>query len=173
MLSKIKPQWLALCGIMLVPSAYAVDLVGVHDLALKNDPRLRAAEYRREATGENKTQAWSNFLPTLELNGSVSRGGAKTDIAGARVSDNDTDNESYGVSLIQSLYRQANYEVLDISRAQITQADADYEISFQGFLVRVADSYFIVLTLSDQKSLAIIIAIAQPAAPDSNTHNFE
>ena len=55
MLSKSKPWLMACCGLMVAPGAFAVDLVGVHDLALKNDPRLRAAEYRREATAENKT----------------------------------------------------------------------------------------------------------------------
>ena len=43
--------------------ALAVDLVGVHDLAVKNDPILQAAGFRREATDENERQAWANLLP--------------------------------------------------------------------------------------------------------------
>jgi len=139
---------------MFAPGVFAVDLVGVHDLALKNDPRLRAAEFRREAAGENKTQAWANLLPNLSASGAMTRGNTETSIAGTKISDTDTDNENYGLSLRQSLYRQANYETLDIARAQITQADAVYQIAFEDFLVRVASSYFEVLTLTDGVTFA-------------------
>jgi len=160
MLNKCKPWWLACLGLVASPAAFAVDLVGVHDLALKYDPRLRAAEYRREAVGENKTQAWSNMLPNIGVSGAMTRGGTQTSIAGTEVSDTDTDNERYGIDLIQSLYRQANYEALDVARGQISQADAVYQIEFQDFLVRVAERYFVVLTLTD----GVIFAEAEEKA---------
>lgn len=154
MLIKSKPWWFACCALIAAQDVFAVDLVGVHDLALKNDPRLRAAEFRREAAGEAKTQAWANLLPSLTGSGAITRGGTKTSIAGTQISDVDTDNESYGLSLRQSLYRQANYETLDISRAQISQAEAVYQVAFEDFLVRVAVSYFEVLTLTDGVTFA-------------------
>lgn len=160
MLIKPKPWWLAFCGLISAPGAFAVDLVGVHDLALKNDPRLRAAEYRREASGEYKTQAWANLLPQLGATGSMTRGKTKTSISGTRISNVDVDNESYGLTLRQSLYRQANYETLDVSRAQISQAEAVYQVAFEDFLVRVASSYFEVLTLTD----GVIFAEAEEKA---------
>jgi len=52
------------------------------------------------------------------------------------------------------LYRQANYEQLDVARGQITQADAIYEIAFQDFLLRVSQGYFLVLTLMDGVTFA-------------------
>lgn len=159
-----KQGWLALsCALVMAPTAspvFGVDLVGVHDLALKNDPRLRAAAYRRDATGENKTQAWSNLLPDLSASGTWTRGDSQTSIAGTEISDTDTDNESYAVILRQSLYRQANYESLDIARAQISQADAVYHLEFQNFLLRVAEAYFTVLTLTD----GVIFAEAEEKA---------
>jgi len=165
MLNKSKLLWLACCGLMMASSAHAVDLVGVHDLALKNDPQLRAAEFRREAAGENKTQAWANMLPNISANGNMTRGKAKTTIAESPYnerfsSDTDTDTENYGILLRQSLYRQANYETLDLSRAQISQAEEVYRIAFENFLVRVASSYFQVLTLSD----GVIFAEAEEKA---------
>ena len=160
MSSILKQGWIALgCALMAQPVA-AVDLVGVHDLALRNDPRLRAAEYRREATGENQTQAWANLLPDLSATGSMTRGGTQTSVGGTVVSDTDTDNESYRIELRQSLYRQANYENLDIARAQISQAEAQYQIAFQDFLLRVAENYFRVLTLAD----GVIFAEAEEKA---------
>lgn len=139
---------------------FAVDLVGVHDLAAKNDPALQAAAYRRDATGENKRQAWSNLLPNLSGAASWNRGDSNTSIAGTKVDDSDTRNNSWGLNLRQSLYAQSNYEQLDIARGQVSQADAVYNIAYQDFLVRVAGFYFAVLTAQD----GVIFAEAEEKA---------
>jgi len=139
---------------------FAVDLVGVHDLAVKNDPQLQAAAYRRDATGENERQAWSNLLPTIGGTASMNRGSSETSIAGTSVDDSDTSNESYGLNLRQSLYAQSNYENLDIARGQVSQAEALYNLAYQGFLVRVAGGYFNVLTAQD----GVIFAEAEEKA---------
>lgn len=151
---KLKPLWIICAGLLASPAAMAVDLVGVHDLALKNDPRLQAAEYRRQATGENRILARANLLPQLDAGASWSRGNTATRISGNKISDEDTENRRYDVTLLQSLYRQENYERLDIARGQITQADAIYEIAFQDFLLRVSEGYFLVLTLIDGVTFA-------------------
>ena len=57
---------LLIAAVFLVSTpVFAVDLVGIHDLAIKNDPQLQAAGYRKDATGENTRQAWSNLLSTI------------------------------------------------------------------------------------------------------------
>ncbi len=159
MTTKFKPVGVLATGmcyltLMISPAVLAVDLIGVHDLAIKSDPVLRAAEYRRDAAGENKKQAWSGLLPQLDLSGSMTRGESETSIAGATVSDVDVDNENYRLELRQALYNQANYEQLDIARGQISEADAVYQTAFQDFLLRVADSYFLVLTNIDTVTFA-------------------
>lgn len=152
---KLKPICLAAAGLLLCAPAWAVDLVGVYELAARNDPRLRAAEYRREATGENKAIARANLLPQIGVGGTWNRGTSETDIPGfERTIDSDIDTDNYRAELRQSLYRQANYESLDVARGQITQADAVYEIAYQDFLLRVAESYFTVLTLTDGVTFA-------------------
>jgi outer membrane protein len=135
-------------------ASFAVDLVGIHDLALKSDPSLRAAEYRRQATGENKRQAWANLLPDISAGAGLVRGDSKTTLAGEVLSDDDKDTFRYNLTLVQSLYRQSNYERLDIARGQITQAEAIYSVAFQSFLLRVADGYFLVLTNIDGVTFA-------------------
>ena len=98
-------------AILLISSpVFAVDLVGVHDLAAKSDPALQAAAFRRDATGENERQAWSNLLPTLSGSAGMNRGGSETSINGTKVDDSDSDTESWGLNLRQSLYAQSNYE---------------------------------------------------------------
>jgi len=150
----IKLLCLVGAGFLVATPALAVDLVGVHDLAAKNDPRLKAAEARREATGENRNIARANLLPQIGVGASWTRGNSKTKVPGLDIPDSDIDNTSYGADLRQSLYRQANYESLDIARGQISQADALYELAYQDFLLRVSERYFLVLTLTDGVTFA-------------------
>lgn len=153
---KLKTLWVIFTATLASPAAMAVDLVGVHDLALKSDPQLQAAEYRRQATAENKTQAWANLLPQLGAGANWNKGSSKTTFGEPELDDVEQNNETrnYEVSLQQSLYRQANYEQLDVARGQITQADAIYQIAFQDFLLRVSEGYFLVLTLIDGVTFA-------------------
>ena len=157
---KLKPVYFVTAGLLLCSPAWAVDLVGVYELALKSDPRLRAAEFRREATGENKAIARANLLPQIGVGGTWSRGDSETDFPNPfpppnrRVVESDIDTDGYGAELRQSLYRQANYEALDLARGQISQAEAVYQIAFQDFLLRVSENYFLVLTLTDGVTFA-------------------
>ena len=154
-------QRLLMAALFLVASpALAVDLVGIHDLAIKNDPQLQAAAYRRDAAGESERQAWANLLPTISGSAAINRGSSETSIAGRLVDDSDTDNESYRLDLRQSLYAQSNYENLDIARGQESQAEAIYNLAYQAFLVRVAGGYFGVLTAQD----GVIFAEAEEKA---------
>ena len=148
---------------------FAVDLVGIHDLAIKNDPQLQAAGYRKDATGENTRQAWSNLLPTLSGGATRNWGDSKTKVGAFSIpegdipsfkTESDIDTQSYRVDLRQSLYAQSNYENLDIARGQVSQADATYNIAYQDFLVRVAGGYFSVLTAQD----GVIFAEAEEKA---------
>jgi outer membrane protein len=163
---KLKPIRLAATFLLCAPAlfsapAWAVDLVGVHDLAAQNDPRLKAAVARRDATGENRAIARANLLPQIGAGGAWSRGDSETDIPGfEQTIESDIDTDNYRLELRQSLYRQANYEALDIARGQISQADALYEIAYQDFLLRVSESYFLVLTLTD----GVIFAEAEEKA---------
>lgn len=141
---------IAIAGFATAAPALAVDLVGVHDLALKNDPVLQAASYRRDATGENERQAWANLLPSLGGSAGMTRGDSETSIAGDKVADTDVDNESWGLNLQQVLYDQSNYELLDVARGQVSQSEAIYQQTYQNFLLRVSQAYFDVLTASDQ-----------------------
>lgn len=173
MSNKFKPLCLLCAGLLAPPVAMAVDLIGVHDLALESDPRLQAAEYRREATAENKTQAWANLLPQLGASADWNKGHTDTSIAGTEISQQNKETRSYGATLQQSLYRQANYEQLDVARGQITQADALYQVVFLDFLLRVSDSYFIVLTLIDGVTFAEAEELALKRQYEQAEQRFE
>ena len=143
-------------GLLISAPAFAVDLVGVHDLALNNDPQLQAAEFRRQAAGESKSIARANLLPQLSGSGRWNWGTDKTSVGvpGFEIDDADIETNSYSLDLRQSLYRQANYESLDIARGQISQAEAVYQGAYLDFLLRVSERYFTVLTLLDGVTFA-------------------
>ncbi len=167
---QINSQKLLVAVVCLISSpAFAVDLVGIHDLAVKNDPQLQAAAYRKDATGENTRQAWANLLPTLSGGAGRNWGDAKTKVGTFAIPEgevpsfktkSDIDTQSYRLDLRQSLYAQSNYENLDIARGQVSQAEATYNIAYQDFLVRVAGGYFSVLTAQD----GVIFAEAEEKA---------
>jgi outer membrane protein len=174
MLNKFKPLWIVCSSLMVSPAVMAVDLIGVHDLALKSDPRLQAAEFRREATAENKTQAWANLLPQLGASGNWNKGNTKTTISELDFKDERTTaDRNYGLRLQQSLYDQANYEQLDVARGQITQADAIYQTVYLDFLLRVSDSYFLVLTLMDGVTFAEAEELALKRQYEQAEQRFE
>lgn len=151
---KIKLLCLVGAGLLVSSPLQAIDLVGVYELASDSDPRLQAADFRRQATGENRRIARANLLPQIGASGAWTWGRGETSIGSFELPDNDIETNNYSASLVQSLYRQANYEALDVARSQITQADAIYQIAFQDFLLRVSERYFTVLTLLDGVTFA-------------------
>lgn len=152
---RLKPVVAAVAAIVMTAPAFAVDLVGIYELAVTNDPQLQAASYRRDATGENVIQARSALLPSLSGSGSMTQGDTQTSISGfGQISDNDIDQETFGLDLRQTLYDHANYKRLDVARGQVGRAEAVYQAAYQDFLVRVAGRYFDVLTAIDGVTFA-------------------
>ena len=151
---KFKLFSLAGAAMLAASPAQAVDLVGVYDLAKDSDPRLKAADFRRQATGENRRIARANLLPQIGASAAWSWGNGETSIGSFDLPDSDIDTQNYSATVVQSLYRQANYEQLDIARSQITQADAIYQVAYQDFLLRVSERYFLVLTYQDGVTFA-------------------
>ena len=151
----------------------AVDLVGTLNAALDNDPILRAAAYRRDASQVNRQLALANFLPNLSGSASRSQGDSETQIAGELISENDTDTENFGLNLRQSLYSQANIEQAQRAASVSEQADAGYGIAYQDFLLRLAEAYFNVLTSEDSVRLAEAEAEALKRQYEQADQRFE
>ena len=98
-------------------SAGAVDLMGVYELAVSNDPQIRAAERRLDASEIETKLARANFLP--EINATLQRtpiGNSQPKIAGVDLDENDIDSENYSVNLTQSLYDHGNFARMERAR---------------------------------------------------------
>lgn len=143
---------LAIAALLAAP-ALAVDLSGVYELAIDNDPQLRAAEFRRSAAAEAGPQARATLLPRLDGNASQTYGSDRRKILGDSTTT-DTDLRSYGVTLRQSIYDDANFARLRRAGAEVSQADAQFEVAYQEFLMRVSERYFAVLTALDSVEFA-------------------
>lgn len=155
MSNRLKYVSLPLLMVAVATPASAVDLVGIYELAVTNDPQLQAAAFRRDASGENVVQARSALLPTLDGSGTVTQGSQETSVSGfGTISDTDIDTESYSLDLRQTIYDHANYKRLELARGQVSQAEAAYQAAYQDFLVRVAGRYFDVLTAIDGVTFA-------------------
>ena len=107
---RLKTTLLGLAGasLMATTPAQAVDLVGAYQDALDFDPVLQAAEFRREATQENRKIARANLLPQLGASGRWNWGTSETAVPGLELDDSDIETNNYSIDLRQSLYRQAN-----------------------------------------------------------------
>ena len=140
---------IVLAGMLATTQTSAVDLLGVLDMAIKNDPAIKAQAWRRDATGENRKQALAALLPDISGSASLARGNSAVDIDGIRVSDNEVDRENFGLSLRQSIFDWSRYKQYGIAVDQMSQAEATYEAAYQAFLLDVANRYFALLNARD------------------------
>ena len=134
---------------VLTPMAGAVDLLGVYELAQTNDAELRAVERRLAIAGEIPVQTRAALLPQLSGTATQTLGRTSPSVGGTSLPSSDVDQRNYSVQLRQSLYNDANYGRLQRGRAELAAADAQYMEAFQGFLFRVSQRYFDVLTALD------------------------
>ncbi|MCA1778959.1 MAG: TolC family outer membrane protein, partial [Xanthomonadaceae bacterium] len=136
-------------------SVPAVDLLGVYELASTNDPQIRAAERRLDASVYEKAIARANLLPEITGFGSLNRGNTQVDVAALPPQpDRKIDTETYSVQLRQSLYADANFGQMNRARAIVAQANAQFDVAWQNFLQRTAQRYFDMLNAIDSLRFA-------------------
>ncbi len=136
------------------PTAYAVDLLGVYQLARDHDAELRAAEQRLAAATQGPAQARAALLPSVAFTASQQLGGNRAKIEGVPLDRTDTDQQNYRLQINQSIYDDALHGRLSQSRAELRAAEAQYAQSWQDFLFRVTERYFDVLTALDSERFA-------------------
>lgn len=147
--------WLALVG-----PAQATDLLQIYQLALDHDPRLREAQARRDSALENRPQAIARLLPTLSMNGRLTRNSVEAKfkqaelvfLIGAR-NVGFWDSRA-SVDLVQPVYHHENWVQLSQADNQIAEAEASFAAEQQNLGLRVAQAYFNVLLAQDTQEFA-------------------
>lgn len=152
---RLLPLYLAL-SIAVSGAAPAADLLQAYDLARASDPQLAAAEARALAQREGVVQSRSALLPQVDITGNFNDSNADSratrvisinpTILSSSVSNNDIRNRNWSFNVRQTLYNHANYTALRASRARSKQSQAEYDSALDDLTVRVANSYFTVLT---------------------------
>ncbi|MFT5658706.1 MAG: outer membrane protein, partial [Gammaproteobacteria bacterium] len=129
----------------------AQNLVDIYQLAEQNDASIRIARANYEAAKESLPIAISTRRPQVNLSAQQSiseTNNSRTSISTA-TGNNTTENLGYTLSLSQTLYNAETSAQVDSAEATVLQAAADYEAAQQELIIRVANSYFDILSAQD------------------------
>ena len=148
----------ALCAVALsLPmSSHAENLMDIFNLAIKNDPKLLAAQADRDAQKEVINQVFAEYLPTVTLNGSYSKNLIDYDYY-AFYYDTSKPPEEFdlgrsvfnsvvgNLTLTQPILNLATMSRSKTADIQATKAELSYRIAQQELLFRIVENYFNVL----------------------------
>ncbi len=148
--------------------AKANSLDDIYQLALENDPQLKADTAAYKAGLEYRTLGRANLLP--QLNGSANYTISEADTvyalsdglpANGATANAGGDVVDWGISLEQAIFDLGAWHTYKRGIALSEQAEAEYSADQQSLIVRVAEAYFNVLravdnleaTLAEEKAL--------------------
>ncbi|MES9903084.1 MAG: TolC family outer membrane protein [Sedimenticola sp.] len=136
------------------------DLVQIYQLAEQNDAQLRGAQAVRDSALEAEPQAQAKLLPNVSLLTSASRVFSNINDSSSGASSNNYNKAGLTLSLSHPLYRKDYDALLEQADKQVARAEVTYAAEQQALIVRVAESYFAVLSAQD----ALDFAQAETAA---------
>lgn len=153
---KLKPIFLAT---LLAASgwAQAADLLETFHAAQANDPVFAAARATQQAGQEKLSQGRSLLMPSINLNANTTFNNQNARYQGFLSSasgDYNYNSNGYGVTLVQPLFRQQNWQAYSESELQAAQAGMQLKIAEQDLILRTAQAYFEVLIAQDSVGLA-------------------
>lgn len=130
---------------------YAMDFLQAYELAEKNDPEIRAAEYDYETVVNIKPQTRAALLPNITLDIFTQQ---TEEDSNAIASAGDYDADGYTLSLVQSIYQHDLYLKLELADLDIASAAAVFDAARQALILRVATAYYEVLAAEDNLAFA-------------------
>ena len=164
-------------------SAQAADLIQVYQQALANDATFASARASLAVGREKTTQGRALLLPTVGLDGSVSRndndsspwnegalGSNGSSISGVGQNYRAT---THSLSLQQPLFRWANWQTYQQSKLQQALSEAQFAQAQQDLITRVSQAYFDVLAAQDTLELNRAQKTATTEQLASAKRNFE
>ena len=132
-------------------TVYAVDLIEVYNIAVKNDPKLLASEVKHKAIMQEYPIARSYLLPNLKFSAKSQRTRESIDgaVYGRSSSTTQFTTDEYSINLKQPLYRKDLFSLLEKSEYQIAKSLAERDSARQDLIIRVAEAYFDILDSLD------------------------
>ena len=140
-----------------VESLRAETLAEIYQLAVTNDPLLRAAEASYQSGKEALPQSRAGLLPTLSASASYNDGNGTSgnsrtlgaSFIAQSVGDYDDETENYSVSLTQPIFDLPAWFTFKQGKDLGQQAAAQFAADQQASIIRVADAYFEVLRANE------------------------
>lgn len=163
-MKRFTPLSIAFSALLAIHStANAVDLLDIYHTAQSNDPVFASARASLQAGQEKLSQGRSLLRPSVTLNANSTFNDVDTQYQGATVFPSGTNrynSNAIGVTLVQPLYRQQNWQIYSQSELQVAQSEAQFKIAEQELILRVAQAYFDVLIAQD----SVLLVEAQKKA---------
>ncbi len=131
-------------------SLLAQNLVDIYQLAEQNDATLKIAQANYQAARESLPLATSTRKPQVNL--SVQQSLREAD--NSNIGTNTNQNLGYTLSLTQTIYNAQTSAQVDSAEASVLQAAANLKVAEQDLVIRVATSYFAILSAQDSVKFA-------------------
>lgn len=137
--------------------SHATTLIELYQVAEQNDPQYQQVISNHRAILEKKPQAWAQLKPNIGLSANTfendqSIGDGGVNFGGSN--DVDYNSRGYRLNISQPLFRLDRIRTLDQADYQIKQAATNIEVGRQDLMIRLAESYFNVLTANDNLQFA-------------------
>lgn len=143
---------LLVAGMALAWHTRAADLMQIYQEALVNDPQYASASASLMAGQEQSVQGFALLLPQVSGTGNYNRSKYE--------SLSHTSETRYSVSLAQPLFNWDSYQRYEKSKLAVSVSEARFAAARQELILRVAQTYFDVLTAQD----VLVFAQAQKVA---------
>jgi len=151
-----KANLLLISFIFTCRASYADTLADIYELALKNDAQLRVAQAMYKGNKEKYIQNRASLLPHLTISGALHRSENENQnrLAGNSIDESTENGRNVGVELKQTIFSLDRWFSFRQGKALSKQAEAELSVAQQALIVRVAETYFNVLTVIEDLSSA-------------------
>lgn len=133
----------------------ATTLSDLYPQARLYDPEFAQAQAQWLSMQESYPQARARLLPNLSAQANYTkadtenRGGISSFIQGG-----ETTTEGYDVTLVQPIYNHGAWSGLSVAKQQVRSAQANFKAAEQSLVLRLAETYFDVLSAQDGLAFA-------------------
>lgn len=135
-------------------AAGAIDLLSVYRLAREADPLFEASRHALAAGRERLPQARAVVLPSLNLTAGGDRQDGQSSFVGSGFMDRSVDSHNWHLQLSVPLLRASGWIGVGEARAQVQQAEVQFEQAEQDLMLRTCQAYFDVLNARDSVRVA-------------------
>ncbi|MBQ0712737.1 MAG: TolC family outer membrane protein [Porticoccus sp.] len=156
---------IGLISILLTTTCWGDSLSDIYELALQNDPQLRAARAAYLAGSESENISRAGLLPQISAVGEYSEAetkGSSTTVLGqgadsqfGRDGDTDTDSRNYSITLTQPIFDLPAWFTFQQGKELSQQAMLQFSADQQALILRSAETYFDVLRARENLETAL------------------